>query len=213
MTTALIPGKPAPKLITRAMVEGMRAGSVVVDLASEAGGNCELTVPGTATNVGGRIMIGYTDLPSRLPAQSSTLFSNNVYNLFMSMAKPKGTYVLDPEDAVVRSVNVVREGANLWPTPVPPPAAPPKAKPAAAAHAAATVEDPWSSALNTSGLATAGLGSIVGMSLLGPSPASASMVTKFALAGLAGYQSVWSVKPALHSPLMSVTNAISGCVP
>jgi NAD(P) transhydrogenase len=194
------------------MVEGMRAGSVVVDLAAEAGGNCELTVPGAATNVDGRIIIGYSDLPSRLPAQSSTLFSNNVVNLFLSMAKPKGTYVLDPTDPVVRSVNVVRDGANLWPTPVPPPPAPPPPKPAAVAHGAAAPEDPWAAAVRTSALATAGLGSIVGLSLLGPTAASSSMVTKFALAGLAGYQSVWSVKPALHSPLMSVTNAISGCV-
>jgi NAD(P) transhydrogenase len=210
VTTALIPGRPAPKLITREMVEAMRAGSVIVDLAAEAGGNCELTVPGTATNAGGRIVVGYSDLPSRLPAQSSTLFSNNVLNLFFSMAKPKGTYVLDPEDAVVRSVNVVREGANLWPTPVPAPPAPPPPKPKAAEHAAKAKEDPWSAAVRTSALTTAGLGSLVGLSLLGPSAASASMVTKWGLATLAGFQSVWSVKPSLHSPLMSVTNAISG---
>ena len=189
----------------------MRAGSVVVDLASEAGGNCELTVPGKAVDVGGRIIIGYSDLPSRLPAQSSTLFSNNVTNLLLSMQKPKGTYVLDPEDAVVRSVNVVREGANLWPTPVPQPPPPPPPKPKAAEHGVGKKEaDPWGDAVQTSSLATIGLGGMVGLSLLAPSPASASMVTKFSLATLAGYQSVWAVKPALHSPLMSVTNAISG---
>jgi NAD(P) transhydrogenase len=210
ITTALIPGRPAPKLITKEMVEAMRAGSVVVDLAAEAGGNCELTVPGESKDVGGRIIIGYSDLPSRLPAQSSTLFSNNVTNLFFSMAKPKGTYVLDPEDPVVRSVNVVRDGTNLWPTPIPPAPAPPPPKPAAAAHGAKAAADPWGDAVRTSALTTAGLGSIVGLSLLGPGPASASMVTKWGLATLAGFQSVWSVKPALHSPLMSVTNAISG---
>ena len=210
ITTALIPGRPAPKLITKEMVEAMRTGSVVVDLASEAGGNCELTVPGESKNVGGRTIIGYTDLPSRLPAQSSTLFSNNVTNLFLSMAKPKGTYVLDPEDPVVRSVNVVREGTNLWPTPIPPAPAPPPPKPAAAAAHGAAPADPWGEAVRTSAFTTAGLGSIVGLSMLGPGPASASMVTKWGLATLAGFQSVWSVKPALHSPLMSVTNAISG---
>ncbi len=212
ITTALIPGKPAPKLVTRDMVESMRPGSVVVDLAAEAGGNCELTVPGQAAVVGGRTMLGFTDLPSRLPTQSSTLWSNNVVNLFLSMSNPKGTYVLDPEDAVVRAINVVREGENLWPTPLPPAPAPkaPKPKVADAIAALTPEQQAWQTAVQRTAMTTAGLGGIVGLSMLGPTPASASMVTKFGLATLAGYQSVWGVTPALHSPLMSLTNAISG---
>ena len=215
ITTALIPGKPAPKLITKAMVESMREGSVVVDLAAEAGGNCEFTVPGQAVVVAGRHILGYTDLPSRLPTQSSTLWSNNVTNLFLSMRPPKeNTYVLDPTDGVVASMCVVKEGVNLWPTPLPPAPAPPKPKPAAAAAAAGPVRTPaeeaWDTSRHRAAMTSAGLGSIIALGAAGPSAAAAGMLTKFGLASMAGYQSVWGVTPALHSPLMSLTNALSG---
>lgn len=214
ITTALVPGKKAPVLITRDMVMAMRQGSVVVDLAAEAGGNCELTVPGTATTVDGRHILGFTDLPSRLASQSSTLFGNNLVNLLLSATKPgvKGVYVLDTDaDAVLRSMVVVRDGVDLWPTPLPAPPAPPATKPTAAAAVALSPEQQaWETAVTRTAVSTAGLGGLVGLSILAPAPVAASLVTKFGLAGLAGYQSVWGVTPALHSPLMSLTNAISG---
>ena len=214
VTTALIPGRPAPKLITTDMVESMKPGSVVVDLAAEAGGNCELTVPGQAALVGGKHILGFTDWASRLATQSSTLWSNNVVNLLLSMSDPKAkekAYVLDPNDAVVRSINVVRDGVNLWPTPLPPAPAPPPVKTAASAGPVASPEETaWQAAVRSSTATTLGLGTLVGLSVVGPAPATAGMITKLGLATIAGYQSVWGVTPALHSPLMSLTNAISG---
>jgi len=215
ITTALIPGKPAPKLITADMVRGMKPGSVVVDLASEAGGNCELTVPHQLAQVDGRIILGFTDLPSRLATQSSTLWSNNVVNLFLSLSDPKAkekAYVLDDQDAVVKAITVVRDGVNLWPTPLPPaPASPPPKKAAATAAAAKSPEETaWQTAVRQSTASTIGLGGLVGLSIAAPNPATSAMLTKLGLATIAGYQSVWGVTPALHSPLMSLTNAISG---
>lgn len=112
VTTALIPGKPAPKLITREMVDSMKSGSVVVDLASQNGGNCEYTVPGeVVTTANGVKIIGYTDLPRRLPTQSSQLYGTNLVNLLKLLCKEKdGNIVIDFDDVVVRGVTVVREG-------------------------------------------------------------------------------------------------------
>ena len=117
VTTALIPGKPAPKLITREMVDAMKSGSVVVDLASQNGGNCEYTVPGeVVTTANGVKIIGYTDLPGRLPTQSSQLYGTNLVNLLKLLCKEKdGNIVIDFDDVVVRGVTVVREGEITWP--------------------------------------------------------------------------------------------------
>lgn len=119
VTTALIPGKPAPKLITREMVDAMKSGSVVVDLASQNGGNCEYTVPGeVVTTANGVKIIGYTDLPGRLPTQSSQLYGTNLVNLLKLLCKEKdGNITIDFDDVVVRGVTVVREGEITWPAP------------------------------------------------------------------------------------------------
>ncbi len=119
VTTALIPGKPAPKLITREMVDSMKSGSVVVDLASQNGGNCEYTVPGeVVTTANGVKIIGYTDLPGRLPTQSSSSTVPTLVNLLKLLCKEKdGNIVIDFDDVVVRGVTVVREGEITWPAP------------------------------------------------------------------------------------------------
>ncbi|XP_066923291.1 NAD(P) transhydrogenase, mitochondrial-like [Clytia hemisphaerica] len=209
ITTALIPGKPAPKLITKEMVESMKQGSVIVDLAAETGGNCELTKPGESYNCNGVQIVGYTDLPSRLPTQSSTLYANNISKLLLS-AGEKGHYHLNMEDEVIRGSIVHQDGALMWPPPAPsappPAAAPPKAK----EIISAPEKSPWQSAVTETGLVTAGLGSILGLGVVSPNMAFNQMMTTFSLAGVIGYKVVWGVSPALHSPLMSVTNAVSG---
>ena len=137
ITTALIPGKPAPKLITAEMVKSMKPGSVIVDMAAEQGGNCELTVPGEAVVRHGVTIIGYTDLASRLAKQASTLYSTNLLRLTEELCKTKdGVINVNMEDDAIRGLTVVKEGAITWPPPPPKlPAAPPQAKPAAARRA------------------------------------------------------------------------------
>lgn len=207
ITTALIPGKPAPLLISKDMVESMKPGSVIVDLAAEAGGNCELTKPGELYNHNGVNIIGYTDLPSRLPTQSSTLYANNLTKYLLSMGG-KGEFAIDLEDEVVRGSIVLQDGKMMWPPPAvkQPVTAPPKktqiVKP--------PEQTPFAAAAWESGLTATGLGSLLALGIASPNAAFATMVTTFSLAGVIGYKVVWGVTPALHSPLMSVTNAISG---
>ncbi|XP_077993666.1 NAD(P) transhydrogenase, mitochondrial-like [Glandiceps talaboti] len=219
ISTALIPGKKAPTLITKEMIESMKDGSVVVDLAAEAGGNIETTKPGEKYVYNGVTHIGYTDLPSRLPTQSSTLYANNISKLLMSFTpeKTKGQYYLDMEDEVTRGSMVLHEGEMMWPPPTPKEHL--QAAAAAAAAAASTaqatavaipVETPFSKTMKTSMLYTSGLLSMVGLGVISPNNAFGNMSTTFALAVICGYHTVWGVSPALHSPLMSVTNAISG---
>lgn len=207
ISTALIPGKPAPLLITKEMVESMKPGSVVVDLAAEAGGNCQLTKPGELYNHNGVNIIGYTDLPSRLPTQSSTLYANNLTKYLLSMGE-KGEFAIDLNDDVVRGSIVLQDGKMMWPPPAieMPASSPPKKT----AIVKAAEQTPLAAAVSESGLTTAGLGSLLALGAVSPNPAFATMVTTFSLAGVIGYKVVWGVTPALHSPLMSVTNAISG---
>lgn len=209
ITTALIPGKPAPKLITKEMVESMKQGSVIVDLAAETGGNCDVTKPGESYNYKGVQIVGYTDLPSRLPTQSSSLYANNISKLLLS-AGEKGHYNLNLEDEVIRGSMVHLDGKLMWPPPAS--AAPPPPPPAkeAAKIITAPVQTPWQGAVQETGLVTAGLGSILGLGMVSPNMAFNQMMTTFSLAGVIGYKVVWGVSPALHSPLMSVTNAVSG---
>ncbi|KAJ7774492.1 NAD(P) transhydrogenase beta subunit-domain-containing protein [Mycena maculata] len=211
ITTALIPGKPAPKLITNEMVSAMKQGSVIVDLAAEAGGNCEATRPGEKYVQDGVTIIGYTDLPSRLPTQSSTLYSNNVTKFLLSMGGD-GKFAIDLEDEVVRGSVVVHEG-NILPRVVPPPVVPPTipATPTKEEAAEAVAITPWKKVSREVATVTAGLGGVVA---LGKATGTAFMDNffTFGLAALVGYRVVWQVAPALHSPLMSVTNAISGMV-
>ncbi|CAH0016943.1 unnamed protein product [Clonostachys rhizophaga] len=211
ITTALIPGKPAPKLIKKEALDVMKPGSVVVDLAAEAGGNCEATVPGQLATYNDVKIIGYTDLPSRLPTQSSTLYSNNITKFLLSMTPKDKEFGIDLSDEVVRGAIVSQDGEVLPPAPRP---APPPA-PAKPATPEATVEvkelTPWEKTTREVAALSAGLGGVVGLGKL-TSPLFMSNAFTFGLASLIGYRVVWGVAPALHSPLMSVTNAISGMV-
>lgn len=147
VTTALIPGKPAPKLITREMVDSMQPGSVIVDLAAQNGGNCEYTVPNQVTTTANGVkVIGYTDLPGRLPTQSSQLYGTNLVNLLKLLCKEKdGNITVDFDDVVVRGVTVVREGEITWPAPPIQVSAQPQAAPKAAPEPAepAKPASPW----------------------------------------------------------------------
>jgi NAD(P) transhydrogenase len=209
ISTALIPGKPAPKLITKEMVESMRDGSVVVDLASEAGGNIATTVPGELTVHKGVTHIGYTDLPSRLPTQSSTLYGNNISKFLLAIGE-KGHFHIDLEDEVVRGSIVIKDGEKMWPPPPPKVVAQPEQQPVPVVKAEVVEVNPFNTTLKQAMMYTGGLGSILGLGVIAPSAAFNTMVTTFALSGIVGYHTVWGVTPALHSPLMSVTNAISG---
>merc|ERR1712012_679281 len=210
ISTALIPGKKAPILIKKYMIDDMKPGSVVVDLAAEAGGNFETTKPGEVYTYNDVTHIGFTDLPSRLPTQASTLYANNISKLLLSMAGTKDHYHLDMADDVVRGSIVLNKGAKSWP-PNPPISV------AATGQAAAKVEkvappppNYFGNQLKESLTYTAGLGSLTALGMGAPNPAFTAMSTIFGLSVICGYHTVWSVGPALHAPLMSVTNAISG---
>ncbi len=216
ITTALIPGRPAPLLIKKEAVEAMRPGSVIVDLAAERGGNCEVTEPGKVIDHGGVKIVGYTDLPSRLPATSSQLYGTNICHLLDDLGKAEG-FEIDLDDEVVRGCTVVHQGEMIWPAPKkeqPKPVAAPKPKPepepeeadddldAPPANAPAG-KPPW--ALIATGVALLGIG-------LGAPESFLSHFTVFVLAIFVGWQLIWNVSPALHTPLMSVTNAVSGII-
>ena len=220
VTTALIPGKPAPKLITTGMVESMKPGSVIVDLAAEQGGNCEFTKPGEVVKHKGVTIIGYTDLPSRMASMSSQLYGACIVALLTDISKD-GDLAINLEDEVQRGAIVLDQGKMMWPPPVvavtaaPPPEPGVPSKSSAAVAAAAPKKsgghghepsgniNPWM--LIVVGLIMFGVGYIAPSSVL-------SHFTVFMLACFVGYQVVWNVKPALHTPLMSVTNAISGII-
>ncbi|KAK8001601.1 hypothetical protein PG991_013823 [Apiospora marii] len=210
ITTALIPGKPAPKLITKSMVDVMKPGSVVVDLAAEAGGNCEKTEAGKLVTYNDVKIIGYTDLPSRLPTQSSTLYSNNIVKFLLSMTPQDKEFGIDLNDEVVRGSIVTLKGDILPPAPRPAPPPAPAAKPAAKVEEVVAVT-PFQKASREVAGVTAGMGTALALGKM-TSPLFMGNAFTFALASLIGYRVVWGVAPALHSPLMSVTNAISGMV-
>jgi NAD(P) transhydrogenase subunit alpha len=216
ITTALIPGKPAPKLITAEMVKTMRPGSVIVDLAAEQGGNCELTVPGEAVVRHGVTIIGYTDLPSRLAKQSSTVYSTNLLRLTEELCKTKdGVINVNMEDEAIRGLTVIKEGAVTWPPPPPKlPAALPQAKPVAAPVPPKKAgHGPGEPASAKSVAIIFGVGALLFWLVGAYAPASfLSHFTVFVLACFVGYMVIWNVTPALHTPLMSVTNAISSII-
>lgn len=213
ITTALIPGKKAPLLVLKEHVEAMRPGSVVVDLAAETGGNVETTRPGEVYVYKDVIHVGLTDLSSRLPTQSSTLYANNIAKFLLSIGV-KDHFHISLEDEVVRGSIIVQNGQLLWPPPPPPtpaPGATSVATPKPAAEKPVPVEPNYfANTLKDAALYTGGLGGLLGLGMVSPNPAFTTMMTTFSLAGLVGYHTVWGVTPALHSPLMSVTNAISG---
>jgi H+-translocating NAD(P) transhydrogenase subunit alpha len=217
ITTALIPGKPAPKLITAEMVATMKPGSVIVDMAAEQGGNCELTVPGQVVVRHGVTIVGHTDLASRLAKQSSTLYATNLLRLTEELCKTKdGQVNVNFEDDAIRGLTVIKEGALTWPAPPPKlPAAPPKPKAAAAAAPAAKGHGHGAGEpMSARSLAIVFAVGAVLFGLVGAyAPASfLSHFTVFVLACFVGYMVVWNVTPSLHTPLMSVTNAISSII-
>ncbi len=217
ITTALIPGKPAPKLITAEMVQSMKPGSVIVDMAAEQGGNCELTVADQAVVRHGVTIIGYTDLASRLAKQSSTLYANNLLRLTEELCKAKdGVAVVNMEDDAIRGLTVVKNGDITWPAPPLAQAPKPAAKPAEAP----AVQKKGGHGHGSSGpLPAKTLAIIFAVAaavfwLIGAYAPAAFLghFTVFVLACFIGYMVVWNVTPALHTPLMSVTNAISSII-
>lgn len=211
ITTALIPNKPAPRLITAEMVRSMKPGSVIVDMAAEQGGNCELTDPGKKVEKHGVQIIGYTDLASRLPTQASTLYANNLAHLLTDLTPKKDGHVqLNMQDDVVRGSLVADRGEIHWPLPkiqtsvTVPPAEKIDFEEARSAPR-------WQRNL----LSVAGLVAVLALLfLIGrfAYPELISHLSVFVLACFVGWQVVWNVTPALHTPLMSVTNAISGII-
>ncbi len=213
ITTALIPGRAAPRLITAADVASMKPGSVIVDMAAGQGGNVEGSVAGErVVTPNGVIILGYTDLPGRLPAQASQLYGTNILNLLKLLTPGKdGQLVLDFEDVVQRSVTVVRSGEKTWP---PPPvqvaAAPPQQQPA---------EPVTPASEHSGGLGAKGQGVLIGVGIallflvnaVAPAPL-AQHFTVLILSVVIGFYVIGKVKHALHTPLMSVTNAISGII-
>lgn len=213
ITTALIPGRPAPKLITKEMVDSMKAGSVIVDLAAANGGNCEYTVADKViTTDNGVKIVGYTDMVGRLPTQSSQLYATNIVNLLKLLSKEKdGNINIDFEDVVLRGVTVVKEGEVTWPAPPIQVSAQPEQKPAQPqAKPEPKVEEPTSPVKKIVGLVAA-VGAFSWIASVAPA-AFLSHFTVFVLACVVGYYVVWNVTHALHTPLMSVTNAISGII-
>jgi H+-translocating NAD(P) transhydrogenase subunit alpha len=215
ITTALIPGKPAPKLITADMVKSMKPGSVIVDLAAEQGGNCELTEPGQAVVRHGVTIVGYTDLPSRLAKQSSTLYANNLFRLTEELCKTKdGVINVNMHDDAIRGLTVIKDGTITWPPPplklpAPPAKAATKLAPPPKAHGHGAAEPMSRRALII--VFTVGALLLLFIGNNAP-PAFLQHFTVFVLACFVGYMVVWNVTPALHTPLMSVTNAISSII-
>jgi NAD(P) transhydrogenase subunit alpha len=211
ITTALIPNRPAPVLITEDMVKSMKKGSVIVDLAAENGGNCALTQPGSVVARYGVHIIGYIDLPSRLAPTASVLYGNNLAYLLDDLGGAANFHI-NLDDEVVRNSLIVHEGTVVWPPPKkdPPPA------PAKAAVAPTPPAPVAKAKSESSGRGLAISVAIIALALLAignvAPPAFLSHLTVFALACIVGWQVVWNVTPALHTPLMSVTNAISGII-
>ena len=210
ITTALIPGKPAPKLITAEMVKTMKPGSVIVDLAAEQGGNCELTVPGESVVKHGVTIVGYTDMASRLATQSSTLYATNLLRIVEDMTPEKdGVITVNFEDDAIRGLTVIKDGEITWPPP--PLNLPAPTPPKAAAAVAPKAEAKKKSGTGTAIMALVGAVLFLLVGLYAP-PAFIGHFTVFVLAVFVGYMVVWNVTPALHTPLMSVTNAISSII-
>ena len=212
ITTALIPGRPAPRLITKEMVESMKPGSVIVDLAAATGGNCELSKAGEVVVTDNQVkIIGYTDLPSRLPTQSSQLYGTNLVNLLKLLCKNKdGQIDINFEDVVLRGVTVIRDGEVTWPAPPIQVSAQPQQQAKAASAVKKEEEKPTDPRKKYGIMAAVG---VLFLWLTSIAPAAfLSHLTVFVLACVVGYYVVWNVSHALHTPLMAVTNAISGII-
>jgi NAD(P) transhydrogenase subunit alpha len=211
VTTALVPGRPAPRLLTEDMVASMKPGSVVVDMAAAQGGNVAGSVADeVVVTPNGVTIIGYTDLPARLPAQASQLFATNLVNLLKLLTPGKdGRLVLDLDDVVVRGMTVARGGERLWPPPPVQVSAAPVAAPAPAPLRPPVRKE----APPGRRVALVGLGAALLFLLAALSPDQLiGNLTVFALAVVVGFYVIGHVHHALHTPLMSVTNAISGII-
>ncbi|ODQ38884.1 NAD(P) transhydrogenase subunit alpha [Mannheimia haemolytica] len=210
ITTAAIPGKPAPRLITKEMVDSMKPGSVIVDLAAATGGNCEYTKAGEIVVTDNQVkVIGYTDFPARLPTQSSQLYGTNLVNLLKLLAPNKdGQIEINFDDVVLRGVTVVRDGELTWPAPPIQVSAQPQNK--QPHHKRSKRGKPADPRVKYGVMAAAG---VLFLWLASVAPAAfLSHFTVFVLACVVGYYVVWNVSHALHTPLMAVTNAISGII-
>ncbi len=220
ITTALIPGRPAPKLWTADMVEAMKPGSVIVDLAAERGGNCDLTVPDEKiVTENGVTVIGYTDFPSRMGAQASELYGNNVRHMLADLTPAKdGTLVHDMDDDVIRGATITRDHDITWPPP------PPKVQAIAAQKPREKVKEPTpeerravehaafrQQTRNQVTLLVAG-GAVMALAGLFAPASFLQHFIVFVLAVFIGFQVIWNVAHSLHTPLMAVTNAISSIV-
>ena len=217
ITTALIPGKAAPKLITPDMVHSMRPGSVIVDLAAEQGGNCSLTQPDKVVTDGAVHIIGYTDLPSRMAAQSSEMYANNLRHLLAELCpEGNGQISLNMENEVIRAMTIVREGEITWPPPIKTELSTTDSGDAldtTIPKSTVTEQKPNTRQRAVTTLIGMGIGilAILGLGAVAPASFMAHFIV-FVLAIFVGWQVVWNVTPALHTPLMSVTNAISGII-
>jgi NAD(P) transhydrogenase subunit alpha len=213
ITTALIPGRPAPKLILTDMVESMKQGSVVVDLASEAGGNCELTRPGELfVSENGVSIVGYTDLPSRMAPTASQLYGMNLVH-FLSDLGGAQKWNVNLADEVIRGALITHEGAVMWPPPkVEHPVEVKKVEQKAPAPVTLTPEEKAKKEATRSALVLSCMAAV--LLLLGAVAPAAFVghLTVFVLSVFVGWQVVWNVTASLHTPLMSVTNAISGII-
>ncbi|WP_416190943.1 Re/Si-specific NAD(P)(+) transhydrogenase subunit alpha [Neisseria sp. CCUG12390] len=213
ITTAAIPGKPAPKLITAEMVASMKAGSVIVDLAAATGGNCELTRQGElfVTDNGVKI-IGYTDMANRLAGQSSQLYATNLVNLTKLLSPNKdGEIALNFDDVIIRNMTVTRDGETTFPPPAIQVSAQPQQTPSEQAAPAAKPEPKPVPAWKK--LAPAVIGAVLILWIGAVAPAAfLNHFIVFVLSCVIGYYVVWNVSHSLHTPLMSVTNAISGII-
>jgi NAD(P) transhydrogenase subunit alpha len=210
ITTAMIPGKPAPKLITEEMLKSMKSVFLIVDLAAAGGGNCECTVAGKVTNAHDVQVIGYTDLVSRLPNQASQLYSNNLVNLAKLLCKAKnGEFIIDFDDVVIRNMTVVNKDEVTFPPPPIQVSAAPVQKPKA--DKVVEVKEEPASPAKKYGFMAAGI-ALFGWVASGAPADVLTHFTVFVLACVIGYYVVWNVSHSLHTPLMSVTNAISGII-
>ncbi|HSZ84123.1 MAG TPA: Re/Si-specific NAD(P)(+) transhydrogenase subunit alpha [Polyangia bacterium] len=214
ISTALIPGKPAPQLVTSGAVVSMAHGSVIVDMAAEQGGNCPLTEKDKIVEKFGVTIIGLTDLPSRMAHQASDLYATVVFNLLKDVCPDDKGLALNLEDEIHRGVLVLKDGALMWPPPKPPapraggPTTPQTQQPKPV-HAAVQPSNTASPGMRVGMALVVGLLGTAG--ILGP-PEFLQHLTVFLLACVIGWHVVWNVSPALHTPLMSVTNAISGII-
>ena len=213
ITTALIPGKRAPLLITQEMVESMKPGSVIVDMAAEQGGNCAVTKPNEVYRYNGVTIVGLTDFPSRMASQSSQLYGTNLYHLLSDMGG-SDEYRVDLEDEAVRGALITYEGEVTWPAPRPEPSPTPEQPKAQAQPEVTQIEEIGEKKSNAAvkAIAWIALASVIVAIGLSAPASFLSHFTVFVLACFVGWQVIWNVSPSLHTPLMSVTNAISGII-